>query len=314
MTSHGAQEELADAPAPAAEPSADSACEHSEEPYLPPVAEPVPPTEPSDDATIVDIPPASDTVAEEEYISIFDVFPTVEYETEDEPPRLGITPPASEAVAQPLEASSHPETAVATIAPTQTAPVPTRTRKKKKRKKRAKKESALERFFEFIFAPWHRDAARHAERTVAHATHGQGDGVYTQPDTEGRDFFGITEEEADRLLSDRSAEALLEYRNAPIVTYGKRRAIINIDTLSEHFSSGERVDIEILKARSLIPYDTLHIKVLARGSINKPLYVFANDFSLCAIKMLLLSGGKAVKQKTKSTPFSLGTKGKGRKS
>ena len=75
-------------------------------------------------------------------------------------------------------------------------------------------------------------------------------------------------------------------------------------------SGGERIDIEIMKSRALIPYDTLHVKVLARGTINKPLYVFANDFSLCAIKMLLLSGGKAIRQKTKSVGFSFGKKTK----
>ena len=315
-------EEQEDEPAPATESSFDLHSEGGEESLLAPVSETpadchseggeesllVPESESS---TPIPLSPIDE---EEEYVSIFDVFPTVEYETEDEPQSIETTSSAPETSSQAFDDLSHPTTAIATIAPMETAPAPTRSRKKKKRKKRAKKASVLERFFEFIFAPWHRDASRHAERTVAHATQEQSEGAYTQPDTEGRDFFGITEEEADRLLSDRSAEALLEYRNAPIVTYGKRRAIINIDTLSKYFSSGERVDIEILKARSLIPYDTLHIKVLARGSINKPLYVFANDFSLCAIKMLLLSGGKAVKQKTKSTPFAIGAKGKGRKS
>ena len=79
---------------------------------------------------------------------------------------------------------------------------------------------------------------------------------------------------------------------------GRRRGIVNVDTLSRSFSAGDRVDINALKSRSLIPYDTAYIKVLARGMIDKPLYVYANDFSLSAVKMIALTGGRAVKVNT----------------
>ncbi len=255
--------------------------------------------------------PFSDLICDEESVVIFDVFPTMEFETQDED-NESINPQEVEMTADATEITSQVTTSTATTASV-TTPVKVRKARKKKRKKKAMKEKGLVRFFEFIFAPWHKHAGKRAERTVAHTTQENEEYAYRTITPETTEYFGITEEEADRLLSDRSAEALLEHRNAPIVTYGKRRAIINIDTLSEHFSSGDRVDIEILKSRMLIPYDTLHIKVLARGAINKPLYVFANEFSLCAIKMLLLSGGKAIKQKTKSVGFSVGGKGKGRK-
>ena len=38
--------------------------------------------------------------------------------------------------------------------------------------------------------------------------------------------------------------------------------------------------------------------MLARGIIDKPLYVYANDFSLAAVKMIALTGGKAIKVNT----------------
>ena len=79
------------------------------------------------------------------------------------------------------------------------------------------------------------------------------------------------------------------------MTEGWRRGIINVDTLSESFSAGDRVDVNILKRKSLIPYDTAYIKVLARGVIDKPLHVYANDFSLSAVKMIALAGGKSIK-------------------
>ena len=78
------------------------------------------------------------------------------------------------------------------------------------------------------------------------------------------------------------------------------KEIINVDTLSRSFSAGERVDINLLKRKSLIPYDTGYIKILARGIIDKPLNVYANDFSLSAVKMIALSGGKSIKVGTVS--------------
>lgn len=112
--------------------------------------------------------------------------------------------------------------------------------------------------------------------------------------------FAMTAEKADGLMADMGAKDLLTHEGT-IETYGRRRSIINIDTLSENFQSGDCVDVNILKQRYLIPYDTGYLKVLARGCIDKALTVYANDFSLTAVKMLLLSGGKAVKIATTPT-------------
>ena len=101
-------------------------------------------------------------------------------------------------------------------------------------------------------------------------------------------------EYADAAITNALAKDLIR-RDDDVVTDGSRRGIVNVDTLSRSFSAGERVDINTLKSHSLIPYDTAYIKVLARGIIDKPLYVYANDFSLSAVKMIALSGGKAVK-------------------
>ena len=42
-----------------------------------------------------------------------------------------------------------------------------------------------------------------------------------------------------------------------------------------------------------------YLKIAARGVIDKPLTVRANSFSLTAVKMIALSGGKAEVVKTK---------------
>ena len=101
-------------------------------------------------------------------------------------------------------------------------------------------------------------------------------------------------EYADNTISDSLAKDLIR-KSEEVETEGRKKRIVNVDTLSRSFSGGARVDINLLKSKSLIPYDTGYIKVLARGIIDKPLSVYANDFSLSAVKMIALAGGKSIK-------------------
>lgn len=86
-------------------------------------------------------------------------------------------------------------------------------------------------------------------------------------------------------------------RRTPVraATRGKR-AVLNIDTLSRCFSAGETVTLDAVKAKGLVPQSAEAYKVLARGYIDKPLTVEAQDFSLDAVKMLVLTGGRAVRK------------------
>ena len=63
------------------------------------------------------------------------------------------------------------------------------------------------------------------------------------------------------------------------------------------YSDGEEVTLESLIEKGLIPPKTGYIKVLARGVLDKKLNVVANDFSIPAIKMIVLVGGHAKKIK-----------------
>lgn len=110
--------------------------------------------------------------------------------------------------------------------------------------------------------------------------------------------MSIDVERADRLITDSLAKSLLRKDEAVVVTNGKRKGIINVDTLSKNFAPYDKIDVNRLKEMSLIPYDTAYIKVLARGIIDKPLSVYANDFSLSAIKMIALTGGESVRVNT----------------
>lgn len=114
-------------------------------------------------------------------------------------------------------------------------------------------------------------------------------------ETETSDIMSVDIERADALITDSLARSLVRCEGAEIVTSGKRRYAINVDTLSDNFTDGERVDVNSLKNRNLIARDTGYLKVLARGSIDKKLHVYANAFSLSAVKMIALTGGTAVK-------------------
>ena len=106
-------------------------------------------------------------------------------------------------------------------------------------------------------------------------------------------LLSVDAERANTLISDSLAKTLITTEPEPIYTDGRRKRIVNVEELSSHFEAGERVDVNILKERGLVPADTAYIKILAGGVIDKPLTVLANDFSLAAVKMIALTGGEA---------------------
>jgi len=112
-------------------------------------------------------------------------------------------------------------------------------------------------------------------------------------------ILSVDVERADSLISDSIARTLERSSNEVIRTSGRRRAIINVDTLSEFFESGDVIDVNILKEKGLIPKDVIYYKVLARGVLDKALTVYANEFSLSAVKMIALTGGEAIKVQSK---------------
>ncbi len=101
----------------------------------------------------------------------------------------------------------------------------------------------------------------------------------------------VTAEEVKSLVSDAAASALVSGRKNRKT--GKKFAV-NIDTLSAEYAADDVVDIENLKARGIVPKSTKQIKILARGMLDKPLTVIADDFSADAVKMIVLTGGEAI--------------------
>ncbi|MDE7400881.1 MAG: uL15 family ribosomal protein [Clostridia bacterium] len=104
----------------------------------------------------------------------------------------------------------------------------------------------------------------------------------------------VTVQEADSLIKDEVAELLVEKKGG--VSDRTKTGIINIDTLSKNFEDGETVTLAEIKKRVSGFGKVTYLKVLARGTLDKKLTVEADSFSLQAVKMIVLTGGKAVKK------------------
>ena len=98
---------------------------------------------------------------------------------------------------------------------------------------------------------------------------------------------------ADKLISDEEAEAQLETATTSGVKRTGKMGEINLDTICDNFDDGETVDVDTLKAKRLVSQKTGRVKVLARGIMYKKLTVKASKFSIQAVKMITLAGGKA---------------------
>ncbi len=108
----------------------------------------------------------------------------------------------------------------------------------------------------------------------------------------------VTAEEAETLIENVVATQHIEHVAAPQTVKGSQKrgkaAVLNIDLLDRHYAAGETVTLARLKADGLLPRNAQKLKILAHGSLSKPLTVEADAFSLTAVKMILLTGGHAV--------------------
>lgn len=106
----------------------------------------------------------------------------------------------------------------------------------------------------------------------------------------------VSVKEAEDLITDATAEQLIALADTRVErSVPGRRAVINLDTISANYREGETVDLASLKEKGLIDKKASACKVLARGMLDKSLTVEAVDFSLPAVKMIALTGGKVVR-------------------
>ena len=98
--------------------------------------------------------------------------------------------------------------------------------------------------------------------------------------------------EADQLISDEEAEAKIQIVTVEDARRGGKIGEINLDVICENFENGDTVDVDSLKEKHLVSPKIGRIKVLARGVMTKKLTVKAAKFSIQAVKMITLAGGK----------------------
>ena len=99
---------------------------------------------------------------------------------------------------------------------------------------------------------------------------------------------------ADALMSDELAEKLMEEAPGESGDKGKL-GIINLGVISASFEANDVITLDDMKAKGLISGKIGRVKILASGQLDKPLTIKADGFSLQAVKMLILTGGHAVK-------------------
>lgn len=115
----------------------------------------------------------------------------------------------------------------------------------------------------------------------------------TEVDLKKRNF--ISASEVDDILSNEVAATLIVEKWSTATIHKKEKGIVNIDNISAKFNEGETVSLQTLKNKGILGDKINYFKVLARGKLDKPLTVEANEFSIEAVKMILLTGGKVTK-------------------
>jgi len=98
------------------------------------------------------------------------------------------------------------------------------------------------------------------------------------------------------VLSDELAEKCIESKNVESIDESLIETL-KLDDIDAKFQDGNRVTLEKLKKVGLVSEECTGYTVTAGQRLTKPLIIVANDFTLPAVKMITLTGGRAIKLK-----------------
>ena len=101
----------------------------------------------------------------------------------------------------------------------------------------------------------------------------------------------IDAEAADEMIDDSLALAVAHHEYGAGVG---ARSYINLGVIDKYFEAGDTVTLPILKEKRLIPSKIKRIKILADGTLTKPLTIKAESYSIQAMKMIELTGGTVI--------------------
>jgi large subunit ribosomal protein L15 len=80
-------------------------------------------------------------------------------------------------------------------------------------------------------------------------------------------------------------------KSMPFEQFRTHTQAVNLLDLEARFGKGESVTLETMKAKGLATRKGIPVKVLAKGSISKPLTVHAHGFSKAAREQIEAAGG-----------------------
>ncbi|MCM1393394.1 MAG: uL15 family ribosomal protein [[Eubacterium] siraeum] len=96
------------------------------------------------------------------------------------------------------------------------------------------------------------------------------------------------------VLGDETAEKCIETKNVDFIDDSVIETV-KLDDIDANFQDGNRVTLEKLRKLGLVSEDCTGYTVTADKRLTKPLIIVANDFTLPAVKLIALTGGRAIR-------------------
>ena len=104
----------------------------------------------------------------------------------------------------------------------------------------------------------------------------------------------ITVDEANKAMSNDAALGCVITDNDSKIHEGKKE-VVNVSVLEEQYNDGDTVNIESLIEKGIINSNVGYVKLLAGGKLDKKLNVELQDYSIEAVKMIIILGGTVKK-------------------
>jgi large subunit ribosomal protein L15 len=80
-------------------------------------------------------------------------------------------------------------------------------------------------------------------------------------------------------------------KSMPFEPFRTHTQPVNLSDLEARFESGDAVSVDALKAKGLATRKNIPVKILAKGSLSKPLTIHAHGFSKAAREQIEAAGG-----------------------
>lgn len=105
----------------------------------------------------------------------------------------------------------------------------------------------------------------------------------------------VDTQDANAKLTDTEAQTLIRNKAVAPLQEEKKLATVSLEKINELYNDCDIVNFKTLSKRGLIPEECDGVKIIGGGTLTKSLKVFADEYSLTAVKMIVLLGGKVTK-------------------